>query len=132
MKKIILLIFAGLILSGCAKAPTREEFYKADFGPKPDNYEQLVKDYYFTKLFDPYSAQYTFAQPHKGWLRFGGGTYGWYVCGTVNSKNRFGAYVGARPFYFMIRDGETRYLRTGSGRDNTGYMFIEILCRSWQ
>jgi hypothetical protein len=33
-------------------------------------------------------------------------TYGWAVCGTVNAKNRYGGYVGAQPFFVLIRDNQ--------------------------
>lgn len=33
------------------------------------------------------------------WLKFG-----WIVCGTVNAKNKMGGYVGAQPFYAVIRN----------------------------
>ena len=99
----ILLILSVFI--GCASAPTAEDIKSADYGPHPDNYEQIIKDYFSTKLFDPYTAKYTFTNPRKGYNRLGGLKYGWYVCGTVNAKNRFGGYVGAKPFYVLIHYG---------------------------
>lgn len=35
----------------------------------------------------------------------GPSSYGWGVCYTVNAKNSFGGYVGARPVMFVFRDG---------------------------
>lgn len=72
----------------------------------PSNYEQIVKDFYSRSLFDPYSAVYTFQSPVRGWAGSARGIqYGWYVCGTLNAKNRMGGYVGVKPFYALIRHG---------------------------
>lgn len=62
-----------------------------------------------SKLFDPDSAQFRN-------VRIVDGT----VCGEVNGKNRYGAYVGFTPFYYVpdwsvIADddfGRRMYLRT--------------------
>jgi hypothetical protein len=48
------------------------------------------------------------------------------ACGTVNSKNSFGGYVGMSPFIVTIRDGKIVDGTVGSGRDAE---FIIIICR---
>jgi hypothetical protein len=49
-------------------------------------------------LRDPYSAVYTFERPVRAWGFFGEDPIRWVVCGTVNAKNAFGGYVGAKHF----------------------------------
>jgi hypothetical protein len=86
--------------------PSPEELRAADYGPSPTNYQEAIRTHYAQWLFDPYSAVYTFGTPGTGWVRPGptaSPVYGWRVCGTVNAKNRFGGYVGARPFVIVIR-----------------------------
>lgn len=102
--RYVIIAVCLLVLSGCGAKLTTEQFNNADFGPRPDNYEEIVKAYYAEKLLDPYSAQYEFDYLRRGYLRMGG-HFGWVVCGTVNAKNRIGGYTGAKNFYVMIRDG---------------------------
>jgi len=104
-----------ILLFSCAHAPTSEEIQSADYGPYPDNYEDVIKSYYSRSLFDPYSAIYTFdMSPRKGWASgMSGASYGWVVCGTLNGKNRYGGYVGAKPIYVMIRYGSVAMAEEG-------------------
>jgi hypothetical protein len=53
-------------------------------------------------LFDPYSAQLGFAPLKFAWAKYSG--IGYFQCGVVNAKNRFGGYVGAEAFYVVIRN----------------------------
>ncbi|MDD4998775.1 MAG: hypothetical protein PHI99_11555 [Syntrophales bacterium] len=108
MKKIIGIIFLFALLAGCATAPrpTAQQINSADYGPAPENYEEIIKAATSPKLLDPYSAQYTFSKPTKRWNNMVDGiVYGWRVGGTLNAKNRMGGYVGAKPFYAFIKDG---------------------------
>jgi hypothetical protein len=60
------------------------------------------------ELFDPYSAVYSdWRGPRAGYAgdRLTGFAYGYEVCVEVNAKNRLGAYVGSRPYLFVIRNG---------------------------
>lgn len=96
----------SVLLFGCATVPTSEQVASADIGPRPENAQQIVKDYFARTLFDPYSAVYTFdfgpaRASHTGL----GTTIGWFVCGTLNAKNRMGGYVGAKPFRVVIVKG---------------------------
>lgn len=55
-----------------------------------------------TALFDPFSAEYRDLRAYR--LENGETA----ICGRVNAKNRFGAFIGFQPFY-------TRYRPAGSG-----------------
>ena len=108
-KMLIAVILSCLLLSGCATSPrpTQEQVNAADCGPMPVSYKESIKQIIDGRLSDPYSAVYTFSSPQKSWNRSTGQPiYGWRVCGTVNAKNKFGGYVGATPFYALIRDEE--------------------------
>jgi hypothetical protein len=118
MKKFISIIFLIALLVGCASAPrpTAQQIEAADCGPFPTNYEEIIKSVASKNLIDPYSAQYTFSQPVKQLNRMTGNpVWGWAVCGTVNAKNRFGGYVGAKPYYALIYKGTiVRFLFGGT------------------
>ena len=108
MKKLLMILGIFLLTISCASTsrPSPEQINSADCGPFPSNYQELIKGALNPSLLDPYSAIYSFAEPQKGWNNMGSEPiYGWTVCGTVNAKNRFGGYVGIRPFYSMINNG---------------------------
>ncbi|MFZ2972563.1 MAG: hypothetical protein WA049_07970 [Ferribacterium limneticum] len=123
MRKIYtLLIIAMLVLlGGCASAPipTKSEINAADYGSKPsfENAQELVKGYMANRLFDPYSATYNCIEPLRAWAsasrivhaNLGGRVhYGYLLHCSINAKNRFGAYVGAQRYNFMIRTSPGR------------------------
>jgi len=116
--KKLLIVLLCLLISGCASAPQKtadEQLGVADYGPYPSNYEELIKEVLSPKLVDPYSTVYNLTVPKKGRNSMTGKTiYGWNVCGTVNSKNKFGGYAGASPVYAMINNGRVvRFLYKG-------------------
>lgn len=70
---------------------------------KASKLKASVKKAMTTSLFDPGSAQYMS-------LRAGRSDA---VCGKVNAKNRYGAYVGYKDFV-LSKDGETVYISTSN------------------
>jgi len=107
----VIAALAALLLTGCATPISPETLAHANYGsPPPKNYKELIKKEISPALLDPYSAQYEFSSPSKGYTRNApvwGTTemFGWKVCGTVNAKNRFGAYVGTTPFFILFKNG---------------------------
>lgn len=95
-----------LFTTGCFGVPHPEEVAKIDFGSPPENYETKIKQIMSTQLFDPYSAVYSCWTPCKAatvtplWI--GSHTYGWGVQCSINAKNRFGGYVGAKDYMFFF------------------------------
>jgi hypothetical protein len=78
----------------------------ADFGPYPKNYQAIIKRDLAPTLIDPTSPLYTFDKPVKQGRSGNPPTFGWRVCGTINSKNRMGGYSGPAEYYTLIRDGQ--------------------------
>lgn len=112
--KYAAILFVAALLSACAPrytAPSQAEIEAADAGEFPADYQDLIPRYMAASLIDPYSAQYTFTAPQKGWIppRWGEDPpavrFGWWVFGSVNAKNSFGGYVGARACRWFLRDG---------------------------
>ena len=125
MKKLMLwmVVVACLGVMGCAAQqrtlgqkpiPTAQEIANAYYGdaPKPENYEQIVKDFQAKRLNDPYSAVYVFdGPPKKGYVTYWLlGPHSWVTqygyCGqtSLNARNRYGGYVGAKNYGYIIRN----------------------------
>lgn len=109
MKNLASVLLLSLLLTACATAPTPDQLRNADYGPEIQDYKEVVKDRMKKFLKDPSSATYEFSPigPRKGWA--GGGLsgpvqYGYIVCATINAKNSFGAYVGAKKYFILIRN----------------------------
>lgn len=106
MKKISLLLILVFVLCSCAGRPTNEDLVNADYGKYPADYEQIIKNYYATRIYEPDSARFTFTKPNRRPNIVGDNTrYGYAVCGTVDAVNRSGKFIGARPFYVLIKNG---------------------------
>lgn len=111
MRKLILALAVVVIclgMVGCA-ARTQQEIASLDYGTYPENYEAIVRGYMNNLLFDPYSAQFNFqgtpSQQYKPAGLLADEAYGWGGVVYINAKNRFGAYVGGKPYYYIIRYG---------------------------
>ncbi len=110
MKKFAkyLAMILSLALAGCVSV-NQDEIKTANFGDKPSNYEERVKDYMAMELKDPMSAVYNFRQPlRRAVVKMGMSDnfakyYGWVVEVSVNAKNSFGGYTGAKTYYIFIR-----------------------------
>ena len=112
MQKLLSLFMAiALAMStvGCngPSSPTPEQLVRADYGAYPTDYQDIIKRYMNDLLIDPYSARYEFLKgPTRSWHRILGDTkFGYAVCAGVNAKNRFGGYVGMKPYFFMLHNG---------------------------
>ena len=110
MKKILLLLMTiaciGLT-AGCA--PSREQIQNAYYGPYPTDCEQLVREEVSRQLYDPYSAQFVFLNaPQMGFIitPLMKTEYGWRGEFTLNAKNLYGGYIGAKTLIYLIRDGK--------------------------
>lgn len=110
MKKVLLLILLSLSIvlgTGCVR-PSDQTLSNADYGEYPNNYEEIVKTYIGSMLKDPYSAHITFDGPPsaKFMSRILQPTvYGFGGIVTVNAKNSFGAYTGAKRYAYIIHNG---------------------------
>lgn len=104
---------AILIISACVtvqppaiKPPTAEMLTNADYGDKPEEFQELARQAIGAQLLDPYSAMYeNWRGPVKNWVvEWGRYTFGWAVCVDVNAKNRMGGYTGRKPYFVFIRN----------------------------
>lgn len=104
MKKALWIAALTFLVISCATSPrpTPQQLTSADYGPPPSSPEKLIHAVVGPRLIDPNSATYTLSEPKKGTYNMGGRVYGWRVCGTINSKNRFGGYAGPEPIFALI------------------------------
>lgn len=101
-----------LLLQGCATQISPERISSSDYGnPPSESYEQIIRDRFSKVLIDPTSPIYEIDKPRKGYTKRSPmfntqEQFGWMVCGTINSKNRYGGYTGRSPFFVLFR-GDT-------------------------
>jgi hypothetical protein len=98
-------------LAGCqSQPPSREELAALDYGPRPEGYEKIVRDYLRTRLTEPDFALIEFkggpAPLYQKDTVLRERQYGWAVCVMINDKDRRGAYEGFYPMVLYIREGK--------------------------
>lgn len=136
--RALALLSSALFVAGCASPPIPPEVIaSADYGPPPSEaHQQIIRQRFDRILIDPTSPLYEFDEPRKGYTKpssvFGTTqTFGWRVCGTINSKNRYGGYTGRSPFFVLFRgDAIVAFIsgQSGSGGAITNAA-IEEACR---
>ena len=103
---LVLALAAALLIAACKSPPSQEEKSSVDYGAKPENHEQLIKEYMKTRvnadgvIFEfksgpkPLYQQDTVLRPLQ---------YGWGVCVFVHDKRGGSAYA-SYPMVFFIRN----------------------------
>ena len=131
---LILILSVG---TGCntLKGPTQLEFENGDPGPKPENPDEIVRDFiqYDLNTNDPESLRLRNGiGPVKNWYRQQLSNsypieYGWGYCVEYNLKNKMGGYVGYNQSWWVIRDGEVKIWRLDPDDE-----IIPVTCQSIQ
>jgi hypothetical protein len=112
MRALTVISIAVVSLAACqSPPPTREEIAALDYGPRPENYEQIVRDYLRTALVAPEFAIVQFKtgpRPlyQKNAVFFRDRQYGWAVCVTIRDKDRRSAYEEPYPMVLYLRGGK--------------------------
>jgi hypothetical protein len=120
---------ALILLAGCAAMPviTDQQLATADYGAavtQPEA-EAMAKTWLNGYLKDPYSAVTQWEPVAKGIVTTSlldghRELPGYIMNGTVNAKNSYGGYIGARSFRFLFRDGKVE--RVMATDPDTGVM----------
>src|SRR5258708_32246760 len=92
---------SAALTGGCKSPPTQSEMAAYDYGPRPENYEKLIRDYLWPKLLDPGSAIVEFKAGPNQLLQqetaLRPPRYGWGVCEWIKGKETGGRSDGACP-----------------------------------
>jgi len=139
MKRIAMLLAAlcagsAVLLGGCKTppTPTQEEMRAFDYGPRPDNYEQLIRDYLKERLTDPTNAVVEFRAGPKELYQQQTSLrdlqWGWGVCVWINDKNTRGTYDGFYPMAFFIRNGKIVGVNGGEDDNIIGARYARKDC----
>ena len=90
--------------------------HSQDFGSFPNNYQEIVKQYFYNSLIDPDSMMLEFkGEPFKAHclatyvVREESERYGYGVQVRINSKNKFGGYTGWQLMDVYIRNDKAYY-----------------------
>jgi len=120
-------------LAACQGPPlTTEQIAALDYGPRPENYEQLVRDYLRSRLNEPsfalieikagptrlYQAD-TLSRRHEN---------GWAACAMVNERDPRGAYIGFYPVVIYIREGKVVAMDGGGAERALGLRYAHAQC----
>ena len=129
---ILCLGTATALTGGCKTPPNQTEMQAYEYGPRPENYEKLIRDYLWPKLLDPGNAIVEFkAGPARLFQQDTGLRslrYGWAVCVWINDKNTRGAYDGPYPMAFFIRDGKIVAVNGGADDNIIGWRYARKDC----
>lgn len=131
---ILLLPATALWLGACdTSPPTKEQMESVNYGPRPDDYQQIIRDYLRNRLTDPSAAIIDFkAGPTHMYQKSAFGRdvqFGWAVCTMVNDKNTYGAYTGFSPAVYFIRNGKVEAANGGPGDGPIGTQFATRQCK---
>jgi len=127
-------VLAVLLLAACQSAPlTREQIAALDYGPRPDDYQKIVREYLSARLEEPQFALLEFkAGPKPLYQRealLKERQYGWAVCVMINDKNQRGAYAGFYPMVIYIRHGKVVAANGGGLEQAAGVRYAHAGCR---
>ena len=132
----VLMVLAALaaVLGGCdTNPPTKEMMDAVNYGPKPDNYQEIIHDYLRNRLTDPTTAIVDFkAGPTQMYQKDAvvrDLQVGWAVCAMVNDKNTRGAYIGFYPAVYFIRNGKVVATNGGPSDGPVGGQFARRQCK---
>jgi len=122
------------LLAACQSPPlTRDELAALDYGPRPEGYEKIVRDYLRTRLVEPDFALIELkAGPKPLYQReavLRHRQHGWAVCVMINDKDGRGAYEGFYPMVLYIREGKV-VATNGDGLERAaGVRYAHAQCR---
>jgi hypothetical protein len=134
MRLLAAISIALALLAGCQSQPlSREELAALDYGPRPEDYEKIARDYLRTRLVEPDFALIEFKAGPKPLYQketvLRDRQHGWAVCVMINDKDRRGGYEGFYPMVLYIREGKV-VAAHGDGLERAaGVRYAHAQCR---
>ena len=134
LAQALVLTALAVALGGCdTSPPTKEEKEAVNYGPKPDNYQEIIRDHLRPRLTDPTAAIIDYkAGPTQLYQKDSvvrDLQFGWAVCTMVNDKNTSGAFTGFYPAVYFIRNGKVVAFNGGPGDGPVGTQFARRQCK---
>lgn len=122
------------ILAGCQSAPlSSEQIAALDYGPRPEDYEGIVRGYLRKRLNDPDYALIEFRAGPAPLYQIDTLSrkreHGWAVCVTVNDRDPRGAYPGSYPLVIYIRGGQVVAADGGRLERAAGLRYANAQCK---
>jgi hypothetical protein len=114
---MLLVPLLAMAVAACDTTVTREEMATADYGPRPERWQDEIRNYLSIRLVDPKAAIVEFRAGPKMIYQRGtvlrGEQYGWGVCVAVNDKDQSGALQGSYPMSFVLREEKIVHVNGG-------------------
>jgi hypothetical protein len=132
--RIAAALTAAVILAGCQSPPlTSEQIAALDYGPRPQDYEKIVRDYLRSRVNEPEFALIELrAGPSPLYQKdtlSRQRQYGWAVCATVNERDPRGVYLGDRPVVIYIRGGRVVAMDGGGLEQVANLGYAQAQCK---
>jgi hypothetical protein len=112
---------------------TSEQIAALDYGPRPENYQAIVRDYLRSRLNDPSYALIEFkAGPSRLYQKdtlSRERQYGWAVCVTVNERDPRGVYSAPYPVVVYLREGRVVGENGGGLERAAGLGYAQARCK---
>ena len=120
-------------LASCQAPPlTAEQIAALDYGPRPENYERVVRDFLRSRLNDPSFAVIEIktgpAPLYQTDTLSRRREHGWAVCAMVNERDPRGAYIGFYPVVIYIREGKVVAMDGGGAERALGLSYAHTQC----
>jgi hypothetical protein len=130
----LLAVLAVAPMAGCQSPPlSPAQIASLDYGPRPDNYESLVRDYLKPRLNEPdYALIEVKAGPsplYQTETLSRERQYGWAVCAMVNERDWRGTYGELYPVVVYIRNGKVVAADGGGLERAAGLRYAEAQCK---
>jgi hypothetical protein len=127
-------VLALACLAGCqSPALSPLQIAALDYGPRPEDYEKLVRDYLNRRLYEPRFALIEFkagpSRLYQAETLSRERQYGWAVCVMVNDREERGGYTGFYPMVVYIRNGSVVAADGGSMERAAGLRYAQAQCR---
>ncbi len=117
MRKTLWTLGLAVLLAACDTTVTKEEMATAEYGPRPEHWQEEIRNYLSLRLVDPKEAKVEFAAGPKLLYQRGtllrGEQYGWGVCVRVNDKAPSGDQQDSYPMTFVLRNDKIVHVNGG-------------------
>jgi len=126
---LVLALATALLVAACKSPPSKEETSSVDYGPKPENHEQIIREYMKTRvnmggvIFEFKGGPKPLYQQDSVWRPR---QYGWGVCVFVHDKR--GSAFESYPMAFFIRNGVIVTVNGGPEDNLVGRRFALTDC----